>query len=452
MLYEAFIARRYLFSRERGALVAIITLISVLGVAIGVCALLVVISVMDGADVDLFGKIIDINAHVRLVAPPGQGFTNYNQLCEAIEKVPGVTAASPAIEEQAIALRRNPITDAMITQGILIEGIDPEREKRVTGINRHTDPPNLGAIKKGEIVLGSALAEDYLGINTGEPLRLLTQIDSIAGTLRPKQTTVYMAGRLYSGYYDFDKAAAYVNLQQAQDMFILNEPHDIANEIRVRVTNPMDLFERERPASFLPRLWFDVKNGVEGVFRPRNENINVRRDIIRAVEPLLPADTFEHTWIKTWVDQNSEFFKALQLEKLALFIILLLVILVAAFNIIGTQILVVLQKTREVGILMSMGAPRRSVRRIFWGFGMMIGLVGTAVGLAGGLGICYFIAHTDLLQLPKAVYGISRLPVRVSGVTVMVIVVCSMLICMLASVFPAWRASKLDPVEALRYE
>jgi len=416
--YESFISRRYLFSRERGALVTIITLISILGVAIGVAALVVVISVMDGADEDLFRTMIDIDAHAEITSLDQGGFENYREIIKAVESVPGVKGVAPAIMRQAVVIAVSPLTGEAVPEGILIAGIDPERELEVTGINRHTFPPDHGPPADREIVLGLKLAE-HLNKRIGEPVRVLTDLGTFGGHKRPMQRDLKVVGLLRTNLYDFDRNAAYVSLHQAQELFMLDDmgdPMDVVTSIRISLDDPFNM-------------------------EP------VRQGIIKAVSPIVPKAI-----VQTWQDKNQLFFNALKLEKIALFIILLLIIIVAAFNIIGTQILVVLQKTREVGILMSMGVPRRSVLRVFWGFGFTIGVLGTAVGVALGLIICYVLATTDIISLEASVYGISKLPVKVNITTVSFIVFCSMAICMLASVFPAWRASRMNPVEALRYE
>ena len=392
-------------------MVTIITLISILGVAIGVCALVVVISVMDGADEDLFRKMIDVYAHVRVSEYGGDGIENYEEICQRLDETPGVAGAAPAISRPAVVLRNvGGKTDIKYVQ---ISGIDPEREIKVTKINANILPGGKGIPADKEIVFGSQLAR-RLGIYVGDDLLLLSEMVITAYGPNWKRTKVKVVGLLESGYYDFDNQAAYVNMKTAQKMYLLD---DVAEEIRVSLDDP-----------------FDIDAGKER--------------IIEAISPLMD-NSFR---ISGWDDWASALFQALKLEKLALFIILMLVIVVAAFNIIGTQILIVMQKTREIGVMMSMGVSRRSLRRIFLSFGLIIGGVGTLVGVIGGVLICLVIAHTDLIALPEAIYGISRLPVEVKMFTITAIVVSSMSVCALASVFPAWRASRLDPVEALRYE
>ncbi len=418
MLYESFIARRYLFSRERGALVTIITLISILGVAIGVCALVVVISVMDGADEDLFRKMIDIDAHIEITALGKGGFSNYREIVEAVDKIDGVKAAAPAVIRQGAAIVKSQLTNEPVPEGIMIVGIDPEKELQVTGINRRVYPPDQGPPGLGEIVLGTKMAE-HLGKRIGDELRVATAFGSFAGRMMPMYRDLKVVGVLQTGLYEFDRAAAFVSLEQAQRMFLLDakgEPQDVATAVRVSVKDPFEMAA-------------------------------VKKAVMDTVGAMVPQ-----AYVETWQEKSLLFFNALKLEKLALFVILLLVIIVAAFNIIGTQILVVIQKTREVGILMSMGVPRRSIRRVFWSFGFIIGLLGTIVGVLLGFAICWVLANTNLISLPESVYGISRLPVKVNISTVSIIVICSMAICTAASVFPAWRASKMNPVEALRYE
>lgn len=414
MTYETLIARRYLLAREGGALAVVAMAISVLGVAIGVGALVCVISVMDGAIDLLVTRFVDLGGHATLAADEGKGFDNYKALCGAIDKVKGVRASAPWILRPAAVLRQG--AGGQEFDQVWVQGVDLEREKRMSD-----KPPAIveGRAPTGdkEIVLGVKLAE-RLGLKVGSDVTLLTETrDGPMGPV-PKHPRLKVVGLQRLGHYDFDNMHGCVSLATAQKIFLLDEP-PAATAIRVNLKNSRNL------AAVMPR-------------------------IREAVIPLL-ADPSQ-TRMTGWDENNRGMYDNLRAQKTILFLILMLIIVVAAFNIIGLQLLIVMRRTREIGILMSMGVPRRAVRRVFLRYGLMIGGIGTAVGTAAGLALCSWIASTDVIPLDETVYDFSRLPVSVSAATVLWIAGSAIAVCAAASLLPAWRASRLDPVEALRYE
>ncbi len=427
LLFESFISRRYLLSREHKALVSVITVISIMGVMVGVAALITVIAVMDGFDETLVGKMTGTYSHLEILPKYQGGIREYEKLVEETAEGKGIVAAAPMIRRQAFLQRTTGIESNKL--GAMILGVDPEQEKRVTTtLDRvmirnpewseknptapvfiETDKVALGF---REIILGNELAtrlEVVPGYPNYDTLYAITKLSKTPNGPWAKINQLKVVGTFKSGLYDVDSNFGFVTLDTMQTIFMIEDEVDV---IHARVDNPT------RVSEYAARL--EIK--------------------------MTP-----YYAVRTWKELSPDFFYALKLEKIAMFVILLLIVIVASFNIIGTLIMVTMQKTREIGILKSMGAGRREIKRIFLLHGIAIGILGTGLGVALGFGLCHILRVIDF-GLPPAVYGIQTLPVLIKPLTVLIIVVSSFSLCVLAAVIPAIQASRMDPVEALRYE
>ncbi len=408
MRFEFFVSRRYLASRERRGIISLITIISIGGVAVGVAALIVVIAVMDGFDKELMERIMGSSSHLTIRRGWSDlPFTNYQEIVAAAESDPAVVAASPLIARQALLQAEMGIEAAKV--GIHIQGFDLDRESRVTSFMRDV---KYGSARPGErdIVLGLVLAH-RLNVRLGDPVYALTKLGQFATGPHPKIAKLRVSGVFQTGLYEVDANFAYVSLDTAQRIFLLE---DVADQVHIRVKDPYRL-------------------------EPVKQRLRKAID-----DPSL--------MVLGWDEFNPEFFSALKLEKIVMFVILLLIVLVAAFNIIGTLVMIVIEKTREIGILRAMGTSHRQILAIFLLQGLIVGLVGIAVGMAVGFFICWSLNTWFPIQLPAGVYGISRMPVLVKWETVGIIVASALAICLVASLLPAWRAARLQPTTALRYE
>lgn len=414
MSYELFIGLRYLKAKRKQTFVSLITLISIAGVTVGVTALIVVLAVMNGFKEDLRDKILGVTSHVVVSRFDGN-IPEYSKVRARVEKVSGVVAATPFIYTQAMIKSRQAIS------GAVLRGIEPETAAKVINLPKNMRTGSLKELAAEEksggrratpgIILGNELARN-LGVSRGEPLTVISPLGRLTPLGQvPRSQTFRVAGIFDSGMYEYDSTIAYVSLGAAQRFLGIGNR---ATGIEVRVE---DIYEADR----------------------------VARDIGKALGGY-------PYWSRDWMRMNKNLFSALKLEKIVMFIILTLIILVAAFNIIGTLIMVVMEKTRDIAILKSMGATRRSIMKIFMIEGAIIGLVGTLLGLLGGYTLCKLLATYQFIELPRDVYYISTLPVRMDPLDVTLIALAAIIISLVATVYPAWQASRLDPVEAIRYE
>lgn len=414
MSYEMFIGLRYLKAKRKQTFVSLITLISIAGVMVGVTALIVVIAVMNGFKEDLRDKILGVTSHVVISRFDGN-ISKYQEVRAKVEEVSGVNAATPFIYTQVMISSRKAIS------GAVLRGIEPKTASKVINLPKNLRAGSLEELEaenKPEgmrstpgIILGNELARN-IGASRGEPVTVISPLGRLTPLGRvPRSQTFRVAGIFDSGMYEYDSTIAYVSLWAAQRFLGIG---DRVTGIEVRVD---DIYEADRVA--------------------------------RAIGKALGGYPY---WSRDWMRMNKNLFSALKLEKIVMFIILTLIILVAAFNIVGTLIMVVIEKTRDIAILKSMGATRRSIMKIFLIEGAVIGLVGTLLGLLGGYTLCTLLATYKFIELPSDVYYISTLPVKMNPLDVALIALAAIVITLAASVYPAWQASRFDPAEAIRYE
>jgi lipoprotein-releasing system permease protein len=414
MSYELFIGLRYLKAKRKQTFVSLITFISIAGVMVGVTALIVVIAVMNGFKEDLRDKILGVTSHVVISRFDGN-ISKYDEVRAKVEEVSGVNAATPFIYTQVMISSRKAIS------GAVLRGIEPKTASKVINLPKNLRAGSLEELeaeKKPEgmrstpgIILGNELARN-IGVSRGEPVTVISPLGRLTPLGRvPRSQTFRVAGIFDSGMYEYDSTIAYVSLWAAQRFLGIG---DRVTGIEVRVD---EIYEADRVAKAIGKA----------------------------------LDGYPY-WSRDWMRMNKNLFSALKLEKIVMFIILTLIILVAAFNIVGTLIMVVIEKTRDIAILKSMGATRSSIMKIFMIEGAVIGLVGTLLGLLGGYTLCKLLATYKFIELPSDVYYISTLPVQMNPFDVALIALAAIVITLAASVYPAWQASRFDPAEAIRYE
>jgi len=410
MSFEYFIGGRYLRAKHKETFISLITILSVAGVTVGVMALIVVIAVMAGFESDLKQRILGVESHIVLMRHDGS-FSGYEKISKQINEFQGVEAATPFIYSQ-IMLR-----SSTGVSGAVLRGIDPESAGSVIKILKNSVLQNLKQIQRQGnsktfvpgIILGKELARN-LGVLKGDAVYLISSRGMISpiGYL-PAMKRFEVVGLFESGMYEYDGSLAYIDLEDAQK--ILN-----------------------------------MKGSVTGI-EVRVDDIYNARNIAKKIVSELG---FPY-WARDWMRMNHNLFSALKLEKTVMFIILALIVLVAAFNIASTLIMMVMGKTKDIAILKAMGAMDSSIRKIFIYKGMIIGAVGTLLGVCLGFIICKLLEKYKFIQLPGDVYYISTLPVRLEALDVFMIASAAMVICFLATLYPASQASKLNPIEAIRY-
>jgi lipoprotein-releasing system permease protein len=410
MSFEYFIGGRYLRAKHKETFISLITILSVAGVTVGVMALIVVIAVMAGFESDLKQRILGVESHIVLMRHDGS-FSGYKNISKQINELKGVEAATPFIYSQ-IMLR-----SSTGVSGAVLRGIDPESAGSVIKILKNSVLQNLKHLQRKEnsktfvpgIILGKELAKN-LGVLKGDTVYLISSRGMISpiGYL-PAMKRFEVVGLFESGMYEYDGSLAYIDLKDAQKL--LNMKGSVTG-IEVRVD---DIYDAG----------------------------NIAKKIVSKLG-------FPY-WARDWMRMNHNLFSALKLEKTVMFIILALIVLVAAFNIASTLIMMVMGKTKDIAILKAMGAMDSSIRKIFIYKGMIIGAVGTSLGVCMGFILCKLLEKYKFIQLPGDVYYISTLPVRLEALDVFMIASAAMVICFLATLYPASQASKLNPIEAIRY-
>lgn len=409
-----FIARRYLFSGQHKALVSVITIISMGGVAVGVFALIVVLAIMEGFTANLLQKFIGAYAHIEIQSRDARHQPlDAAAVLETVRRIPDVKSAGPMIRRMALVEVLGAGDDNRKT-GLIIEGIDLDEEPKITTIMSNVN--GNARPGQGEIVIGEKAAREQLGGKPGERLRVISPTFArTANGAVPVIRNALLAGTFKTGFPETDQLYGYMNMDAARALLMV--PDGEVDLVHVMLHDP-------------------------------NKVADVKRQIEEKVGLVLQTPVY----VTTWQDRNPVLFNALTLEKWAMFLILLLIVLVAAFNIIGTLVMVVMEKTREVGILKSMGAREASILRIFLYQGMIIGGVGTALGASLGLTVCLLLRYVVKIDVFSEAYLTDRIPILINPWMDVLIVISSLAICLFAALYPARQAAKLDPVEALRYE
>ncbi len=422
MSYELFISLRHLKAKRSQKFISLNTWISVGGVALGVMALIVVIAVMSGFGKDLRDKILGTNSHVVVTNITRTGMEDYEAIIEKVKKAKGVNAAAPFILNQVM------LTHGGNAMGVVVRGLDPELEAGVSDLKKNLVQGSLemlggpakstGKPRRAGIILGMELAR-RLGVQRDDVVSMVAPASRVTPMgLIPKIKLFKVVGFFESGMFEYDSNLAFISIYSAQK-------------------------------------FFSMKGKVSGI-EIRVEDIEQADQVAAEIQQSLGFPYYA----RDWMQMNKNLFSALRLEKIVMFIILILIILVAAFNIVSTLFMVVMEKNKEIAILKSMGASRSSIMKIFSYQGLIIGIVGTAVGCVGGFTvvpnlneIVGFIEDLfGITAFPSDVYYLDKLPSEIQYFDSFLIVVFSIVICFLASLYPAWRASRLDPVEGLRYE
>lgn len=408
MRFELFIALRYLFTRRRHSFISVISLVSVLGVALGVGSLIVVLGVMNGFSNDLREKILGVNSHAIVMHLEG-GLTDYEEQQQLVATTPGVEAVTPFIYSEVM------LSTATGVKGVILRGIDPATAGDVLNIGRDLVQGNLKNLTTHDnppgIVVGQELAR-RLGLTLGSQVNLLspTGKQSAAG-FSPKVKPFEVVGVFNTGMFEYDTTLAFVSLDAARELLGLKKTRATGLEVKVN-----DVYAAE--------------------------------EISKAIVKKLGSGYYA----RNWMEMNANLFAALKLEKTAMFIILILIVLVGSFSIITTLVMMVMEKTKDIAVLMSMGATRESIRRIFLLQGSIIGMVGTTLGYALGVPTCLLLKQYRFIKLPKDVYPLDHLPVRLEWLDLTVIGLVAMALCFVATMYPARQASRLKPAEALRFE
>ncbi len=407
MSFEWFVSRRYLRAKRKQKFVSLISLISVIGVAVGVMALIVVLAVYTGFTEGLRNQIIGINAHI-LVQRYGGNIDDPEELVRRVETISGVAAAAPYIYGQAL------ITSNHNSTGVVLRGIDPGSAERVINIGKDMKTGRLKNLDqtKGRpgIVLGRELARQ-LDVGRGSRIRLISPNGPLSPMgILPMIRTCKVIGIFETGMFEYDSTLAFISLNTARSLT-------------------------------------GMTRGVDGL-EVRVTDIDQAGSIAARIRKLLGRGYS----VRDWMQINRNLFAALKLEKTGIFIALDLIILVAALNIISALVMVVMEKNRDIAILKSMGATTRSIMRIFFYQGAVIGLSGTMLGVVGGLGLCAILKRYKFIELPRNVYPMSTLPIQVVPSDVVIIAVSAMVITLAATLYPSWKASRIRPAEALTYE
>jgi lipoprotein-releasing system permease protein len=407
-MFEWFIGLRYLRAKHRHGFISLISLISVAGITVGVIALIVVLSVYSGFTDGLRDQILGVNSHI-IVQRMGGTIGNYELARERVLTVKNVTGATPYLYAQTL------LSSSGGGNGVVLRGMDPATAENVVGLAKQMTKGSIHDLTKPEsdripnIILGKNLASD-LRVGVDDRIRLIAPGGPLTPMgIIPKVKTCRISGIFETGMFEYDSTLAYMALAEVQSFLGIG---DVVHGIEVTV----------------------AKNEL-------NRADQVGAQIVEALGPGFIA--------KDWMMMNRNLFAAFKLEKIGMFIAMALIILVAALNIISALVMVVMEKNKDIAILKSMGATSGSIMKIFFLQGLVIAIAGTALGVAGGLGLCELLSRYEFIELPSNVYPMTTLPIKVLPADVMIIAVSSIVITLLATLYPSWKASTVHPAEVL---
>lgn len=410
--FERMVAGRYLRAKRKEGFISVITGFAFTGIALGVATLIIVMSVMNGFKSELLSRILGINGHIMIVSAPGYPFTDYQNAVKDIENIEGIELAMPMIEKQIL------ISTGRTAEGAMVRGINKEDLLRKQLLRTGFSDVDLNNFKDDTVILGQRLAQK-LGVIPGDEITLISPNGKVTafGTV-PRMKSYEVIGTFNVGMFEYDSSFIFMPLEAAQKYFSLP---GAASQIDVTLKNSNDLPQM--------RAMIEQSVGLDA-------------------------------YVYDWKQSNSAFFNAIDVERNVMFLILTLIILVAAFNIITGLIMLVKDKGRDIAVLRTMGATKGMIMRIFFMDGAFIGVVGTLIGLGIGIVFCeniesirQFLESLSGRELFSAeIYFLSKLPAKIDWTEVGVVAGVSLLLSFLATIYPAYRAAKFDPVEALRYE
>ncbi len=409
MRFELAVALRYLRAKRKQTFLSVVSFISVLGIILGVMALIIALALMTGFQEDIQDKILGASAHVLIYPAGSRGLIDVDSTTKIVKSDPQVISAAPVVYGKVL------VYTAAGANGILLKGIDPKLEKEVTELASTAGPEALAALSdpspdRDGIILGSDLAAT-LNVEKGDLVTLVSPESLLSPLgLMPKFKKLRVLGVFRSGLYEYDTSWALASMKTAQRLFSLGDGVTLI-EAKIR-----DIYAAE--------------------------------DVSRRLQKQLGSSYITDNWIH----QNQSLFSAMKLEKIMIFITIALIVVVAAFNIISTLVMVVLDKSKDIAILTAMGSTSRQIMRIFMLQGILIGIAGTAIGAVLGISVSWVMDHYRLIRLPLDVYFIPYLPFHVRLVDFLMVIGIALLITFGSTLYPAYRASRINPAEALRYE